>query len=136
MNIVSVNAIEIHFFDDDFFTVGCIFNKSFCIKGALAHGKIVTFSDGPEIIQGDLLDLEVAVEGDMWLGEKVGMGFQLQSAGIENNRFHFDRRRVSALLGMDIADILSDKIDLLNLQWWEWTFVYVGDVPVPESPTG
>ena len=98
MDIVCVNAIESHFFDDDFFSVGGILNKSVGRKNTLSHGKIVTLSDGPEIIQGELVDLKVAFQGDMRFGKKIGMAFQLQSAGFENNCFHFDRRRVTAFL--------------------------------------
>src|SRR5438132_11700689 len=50
MDIICVEAIESHSFDDDFFTVGGIFNKSVRRKDTLSHGDLVSFCDGPEII--------------------------------------------------------------------------------------
>src|SRR4029077_15819340 len=87
----------------------------------------------PEIVDRDLAEPQHRMEARIGLGEEIRVAVERAAAGVEDDSFGMDRRRINVLLGMDVADVVGPDRQMRNAQRTPGVLVDVGDLPFADA---
>ena len=96
---------------------------------ALVHRQVVAIGDRLEVVEADGVQLDLQHERGVGIGQEVGPSPRGYGAGVEHPRLHVHRRRIDALLGLDVPDVGGDEFQIVHAERLEGPLVLVGDVP-------
>ena len=87
MEIIDVEAGKTQIADQKLLNPCGVLDRSPRRKRSPPHGQFISFRDRLEIIQGDLVQLKIALESDMRFGEKICIAVELCTALIKDHSF-------------------------------------------------
>ena len=114
--VVGVEPGDFEHLELDVLEVASVLDAAVGRERPLAQDDVIPLEDRTEIVEGDLVEMRVALERHAGLREEIGIALDFGAPAAEDDRFGENARRILPVLRADVAHVVGLDLELRHFE--------------------